>query len=319
MVAPLDLNHLRYFQAVANHGSLTAAARNLRVSQPTLTVAMRNLEKRLGTTLLFRGKGGVTLTRTGQELLTHVGDVFRTLERAQRRIEGHESDDSGSFVIGCHESLGAYYLPELMVELLASAPRLEITLHNDSSEAVTNAVVARRVDFGLVVNPIPHAELVLTELFRDAMDVFVAGEPGAHALDHSDVGPPSTRRGTELRVARERVKAGPLVYAGRISQCQDLIGRLAASGILPQRLISCGDLELVKSMALAGLGVALLPRRVAAYGQRGKLRRLHPSMPFFPDTIYLAYRADMHRTKAAVMLKDALVAHGKKLAADGTA
>jgi DNA-binding transcriptional LysR family regulator len=69
----------------------------------------------------------------------------------------------------------------------------------------------------------------------------------------------------------------------------------------------------VKSFALAGLGVALLPRRVAAYGQTGKLRRLHASLPFFPDTIYLAFRADMHRTRAATRLKDALVAHGRRL------
>jgi len=67
---------------------------------------------------------------------------------------------------------------------------------------------------------------------------------------------------------------------------------------------------------LAGVGVALLPRRVAAYGQKGKLRRLHPSMPFFPDTIFLAFRADMHRTRAATRLKDALVAHGKRLGAE---
>jgi DNA-binding transcriptional LysR family regulator len=314
MAAPLELNHLRYFQAVAEHGSLTAAAKHLRVTQPTLTVAMRGLETRLGTTLLFRGRSGVTLTRTGQELLAHVDDVFRVLDRAERRIRGHESEETGSFVVGCHESLGAYFLPELLVDFTARAPGIEVTLHNSSSGDVTDAVVGRRVDFGLVVNPIPHPELVLTELFRDAMDVVVAAGGGDRGGDDA---PPTSRR-SDARAARERVKAGPLVYAGRISQCQDLIGRLAAMGILPGRLVSCGDLELVKSLALGGLGVALLPRRVAAYGHPGRLRRLHPSMPFFPDTIYLAYRADMHRTKAALVLKDAIVAHGKKLATDGT-
>jgi DNA-binding transcriptional LysR family regulator len=75
----------------------------------------------------------------------------------------------------------------------------------------------------------------------------------------------------------------------------------------------CGDLELVKSLVLAGIGPALLPRRVAAYGHEGKIVRLHPRLPFIPDTICLLYRADMHRTKAALRVKDALVDYGKKL------
>ena len=64
---------------------------------------------------------------------------------------------------------------------------------------------------------------------------------------------------------------------------------------------------------MAGIGVAMLPRRVAGYGMPGKLQRLHPSLPFIPDTICLLYRVDMHRTRAANRLKDALVAHGRAL------
>jgi molybdate transport repressor ModE-like protein len=315
----VDLTHLRYFQAIAASGSMTAAAKRLKVSQPTLTVAMKNLEEQLGTTLLLRSRAGVSLTTTGQELLTHASEVFSVLERAEQRILGLETEEVGSFVIGCHESLGAYFLPEFMIEFLERAPRIEVTLMNDSSGAVTEAIVARKIDFALIVNPIPHPELVLIELFKDAMDVFVSS--AAMPLP-ADAAPPSSRARAPvssrrndpgLVAARERLKAGPLVYAGRVPQCQDLIGRLAAEALLPNRLLSCGDLELVKSLALAGVGVALLPRRVAAYGQKGKLRRLHPSMPFFPDTIFLAFRADMHRTRAATRLKDALVAHGRRL------
>jgi len=52
---------------------------------------------------------------------------------------------------------------------------------------------------------------------------------------------------------------------------------------------------------------------VATYEQEGRLVRLHPDLPFIPDVICLLYRADMHRTRAAMRLKDALVAHGKRL------
>jgi hypothetical protein len=83
--------------------------------------------------------------------------------------------------------------------------------------------------------------------------------------------------------------------------------------VASHRLLSCGDLELVKSLALAGIGVALLPRRVAAYGQGHRLQRLHPELPNFPDTICLVFRADLPRTVAALRLKEALIEHGQKL------
>jgi DNA-binding transcriptional LysR family regulator len=294
----MDLSPLRYLEAVARHGSLTAAAKSLKVAQPTLTLAMRNLEKRFATTLLVRNRSGVALTPSGEELLKYSQDIFALLEQAEQRIHGLQAHEVGKFVLGCHESLGAYFLPGFMPGFLADAPQIELGLWNGSSSAVLEAVVRREVHLGLVVNPTPHPDLVLVELFQDAMDVIalVAG----------------TKKPT-LAEAHARLRAGPLVFAGRVGQCQTLLEALAAKELLPARLVSCGDLELTKSLVLGGLGVGLLPRRVAAYHQPGMLRRLHPSLPFFPDTIVLAYRADMPKTRGFVRVKDALVAHGKRL------
>lgn len=313
----MDLNHLRYFQAIAQSGSITAAAKSLGVSQPTLTVAMQNLEERLGTTLLLRDRSGARPTATGEELLKHAAEVFALLQRAEQQIKGLERDDVGNFVIGCHESLGAYFLPEFMASCLRKFPKIELSLMNDSSANVQRAVLERSVHFGIIVNPLPHPDLVVVEMFTDAMDLFIATD----APPPSMMEPLSSRHPMKvdstadpaLAFARKRLLTGPLIYAGRVSQCHDLIERLASVGLLPTRRLACGDLELVKSLALAGIGIAMLPRRVARYGQEGKLQRLHPSLPFFPDTICLVYRADVHRTKAAMRLKDELVAYGRSL------
>jgi DNA-binding transcriptional LysR family regulator len=312
----MDLNHLRYFQAVATSGSLTAAAKALHVSQPTLTVAMQNLEERLGTTLLLRDRSGVRLTATGEELLKHAAEVFALVERAEQQIKGLEKDDVGDFVLGCHESLGAYFLPQFMAPFLRTYPLIELSLWNGTSAAVHRAVVERSVHFGLVVNPHPHPDLVIVELFHDAVELFVA----SHAPPPSVIAPLSERirileenDNEELAAAKLRIRRGPLVLAGRLNQSRDLVDRIAAAGLMPTRTLSCGDLELVKSLVTAGIGVGLLPRRVATYGHEGRLRRLHPSFPSFPDVIALVYRADMHKTKAAMRVKDALVASGRSL------
>src|ERR1700722_13827118 len=145
--ALLDIVQLRYFQAIARCGSFTAAARSLKVSQPTLTVAVKNLEESLRPTLFHRSREGVKLTSTGHELLEHAVQVFTILDRAEERISGLESDEVGRFVIGCHESLGAYFLPTFMRGFLEAARRMEVSLWNGASAAVTEAIVDRQVDF----------------------------------------------------------------------------------------------------------------------------------------------------------------------------
>lgn len=296
------LDHLRYFQTVARCGSLSAAARLLQISQPGLTAVIKQLEESFGTKLLVRLRTGVSLTSTGEELLRFANESLARLEQVEHQIKGLESDEVGSFVIGCHESLGAYFLPQWMTRFLESNPRIQLNLSNAPSQAVLNSTVERCVHFGIVVNPGPHPDLVQMKLFRDAVDLFVLadGAPGAG----------------DLQAAKERLRRGPLVFAGRVVQSQQLIEQLATMDALPSRLLPCGDFELVKSLALAGLGVAVLPRRVARYLQDGKLRRLHPALPFIPDEIHLLFRGDAHRTRAFVITKDAIVAHGRALDSD---
>lgn len=306
---------------------MTAAAKSLHVSQPTLTVAMQNLEEQLKTTLFVRERSGVRLTATGEELLRHANDVFVMLERAEQRIKGLESEDEGTFVIGCHESLGAYFLPDFMATFLRAHPKIELLISNESSAQVRESVLERKTQFGLVVNPHPHPDLVMVELFHDAMDVLVAEDapPPSRPLtslvaDASNAEPGDGERiswvdsaDPAFIAAKHRLLAGPLIFAGRVTQCRELCDFLAAAGLLTTRKLVVGDLELAKSLALSGIGPALLPRRVAAYGHEGKLVRLHPKLPFIPDTISLLYRADMHRTKAAMRVKDDIVAYGRKL------
>lgn len=294
----MHLTHLRYVQAIARHKSLSAAARALGISQPTLTGAVKSLEEELRTTIVLRGRDGVRLTVAGEALVRHAGEILATVERMEQDIRGLEGDAHGRLVIGCHESLGAYFLPGFMRGFMAAHAGIELTLWNGTSPAVRDAVLARDVHYGLLVNPISHPNLVLVKLFHDAMDLFVCvDEPPAATLP----------------AAVERVRQGPLIYAGRVTQCQELIQRLGADDTPPARLLSCGDLELVKSLTLAGLGVGVIPRRVAGYGHPGRLRRLHAELPHIPDTIYLAWRSDLHRTAAALRVKESLVEYARSL------
>ena len=304
----VDLTQLRYFREIARTGSMTGAARSLRVSQPTVSVAIKQLEGSLDTTLFQRHRGGVSLTASGEELLRHVDEVMAVLDRAVERISGLDHELTGSFVIGCHESLGSYFLPEFLQRILREAPDLSVTLANTSSSSVLDMVVSRDVHFGIVVNPRPHPDVVLTELFRDAVDVFVAAP-----ADEPTIEDPATYYGeagarfADLDEARAYFESHPLIYPSRVGECVAVLEQLEGMGFEPPRRLDCGDFGLVKSLALAGIGPALLPRRIAAHRSPQRLRRLHAGLPIFRDSIQLVFRADLHRTRAATYLKDELI------------
>ncbi len=296
----MELTPLKQFLAVAEHGSMSAAARALDVRQPTLSAAIKNLEEELQATLFLRDSRGVKLTASGRALRGAAQEMLEVLERAKTEIGGLETEDVGEFVVGCHQSLGSYFLPPFLQVFLPKSPKIGVSVWNGNSGDVRDRVLERSVDFGLVVNPEPHPDLVMVELFRDGIELYV------------------TSREPELSQAIQallRVRKGPLIAATRIPQVGDLITRLRADHAMPDRVIDCGDLQLVRSLAVGGLGVAMLPRRVALNGPPGQLRRLHRDLPGFPDTIFLLYRADLHRTRAALHLKDALVHHGRSLRA----
>lgn len=292
----MDVASLRYFRQIARVGSMTAAARDLGLTQPSLSSSMRRLEEDLGATLFLRHRGGVTLTEAGSELLRHADDVFNALERASLAVHGLERELIGSFVLGCEGSLGSYFLPRLMPDLLAGAPKLDVALHDsDSTQA---EVLDRQIHFGLVANPTPHPDMVMVPIFRDTIELFV---PPGSAADMAS-----------LEQADAWVRERPLIVANRVAQCSMLIAALASRRVTPERVIGCGNFELVANLTMAGVGVGVLPRRVTMHGHTS-LTPLHTGMPNLVDDVFLVHRSDLPKTRAAAFIRDSVIRCAREL------
>lgn len=290
----MELRHIRYLSAIHAHGSLTAAARVLGVGQPTLSDSMRRLEEDLGAQLLIRHPRGVELTAAGELALAHVEPILAELAALPGLLHDLREDVSGSFRLGCYHSLGAWLLPPVLARLVEEWPDLEVQLVGARSSSVERAVLDRECDLGLVVNARPHPDLVIVPVSTDAV-VFVASR--ARLAEQS---------------GRDLLRQGPLLYLDT-EPFSTLIDRVAALGLLPRRHMPLGDLELVKAVASAGTGVAVLPARVAAYGA-SPLTLLDPTLPRFDDTIHLIVRYDTPRTRALKALRTLLVEEGQRIA-----
>ena len=291
----VDLRQLRYFQAIAHAGRISEAARTLGVSQPALSIAMKKLEEDVGAALFERDHAGAHLTASGRELLVVVGQAIALLEEGRARIAGLQSEPVGRFAIGCPHALGAYFLPGFLGAFAAAHPRIELAIQSRPSRQIETAVAARELQLGIVTHVPEHPDLVRTELFHDTV-----------ALVSINV-PPT------WQAAVAKLRAGPLLLVGHVPQAAEIVEQLRTRGLVPTRLIECGDIQLVKELALAGSGVAILPLRVAAHGFPGVLRPLHVRLPSVADTIRLIYRGDLQRTHASTLLREALVEHGRAL------
>jgi DNA-binding transcriptional LysR family regulator len=286
-----------YFVEVATHGSFSAAASALRVSQPSVSVAVKKLEERLDTQLFHRHARGVKLTPAGERLLSRAREAAGALSAARDEIDSLQTEPRGSFVLGCHESLGTYVLPGFMGRFLERYPDIELSLHNANSKDIEYAIVERTVDLGLVVNPARHPDCVVRELFDDRVTFVVA-----EAL--------TKQRKEPLMLLTER----PLFFVPALRQTQVLLAELESRDIPVGRTVACSSMELVKSLVLDGAGVGVLPYRVAAHGvAEGRLRPLSRKLPGFDDHITLVWRADAPMTAGLRIVLDALLDHGKRM------
>jgi DNA-binding transcriptional LysR family regulator len=301
----MDLRHLRTFQAVATTGRMSAAARQLGLTQPAVSMALGKLEAELGVVLFDRDHRGAHLTESGRALLATVTQVMTILEEGEELLRGLERDAVGRFTLGCPSALGCYLLPRLVPEVMEELPRVELAVRAGSSSEIEAAVRRRELSFGLCTHAVPPDELIRLELFRDEVCVLAPAQ--------------ATRALHGWGEVSALLRKATLCYAAGMPQAEEILAELERRGVAPARRLDCGDVHMVAEVALArsdgaSQRVAVLPRRVASHRHGARLAVLHARLPVVTDTIRLIYRSDMHRTRAAALLTDLLVAQARKLA-----
>lgn len=276
---PSDLS---YFVEVANILNLSRAAETLGISQPSLTLAMRRLEKSVGTPLLVRHQHGVSLTKAGMQLLAHTRQLLQQWDTIKSQALASMHDIQGSFTIGCHTSLGMHALPRFLAPLLEKNPRLEIKLQHDSSRKITEQVIQLQIDIGLVVNPTKHLDLIVKHLDDDKVTLFRSK---------------SINKNNQFNAETTILLCDP-----DLLQTQSILKKMKKTGLMYQRIIPSNSLEVIADLTESGCGIGILPANVAA---KRKLIRLAKS-PVHQDEICLVYRGENREVKAIQVITDAI-------------
>lgn len=256
--SPWDLH---YFQEIAQTQSLSRAAERLGIGQPALSVALKRLEESLGKQLFERRNRGMTLTQAGKLLSREIDQLSNHWQKIVSEVKRSDQEVSGRFTLGCHASVAVYSLQEIVEKIYRKYPEIELRLVHGLSRVICENIVSGQADFGLVVNPKAHPDLVIKRLATDEVTFWKS------AQSLSDV----------------------LIYHPELVQSQNLLKRLG-SRVKFRRTIESGSLEVVATLTASGAGIGILPSRVAAL-YAPKFRRL-TDWPTYKDEIALVYRSD---------------------------
>jgi LysR family transcriptional regulator, cell division regulator len=273
-------SEIRYFIEVSQTLNISRAAERLGISQPTLSVALKRLEDSLATPLLVRGKTGVQLTRSGLKFSKHARALLDSWERLKSESLGDQVEAQGQYTIGCHASVGLYSLHHFLPELNRENPKIEIKLVHDLSRKISEDVISFKIDFGIVVNPPAHPDLVIKQLFTDEVGLWCRKD-GRSELD-------------------------VLICDPELLQSQRILKAAEKKGIAFRRMITTSSLEVVTSLTAAGAGIGLIPGRVAS-ASKAPIKTLSEGSPTVSDRICLIYRQDMQKSAASRKITECVV------------
>jgi DNA-binding transcriptional LysR family regulator len=286
----VQLHQLRYVVSVAEEGGFTRAADRLRVAQPSVSAAVRALERELGIELFHRSGGRVRPTPAGDALLPWARQVLVDCEAGRDAVTDLMGLRRGRLSLGATPTLTTVVLAPVLADFHRRYPGLEVSLTEDGSRRLVTALERGELDLAVVILPIHHS-WVRTEALAE--EELVLAVPRDHPLaGRASVGV-AELEGLPLVMFRD----GYDLREATVAACR-------GAGFAPTYSVEGLEMDGVLALAAAGLGAAVVPASVAGPGtdlvavafRDADLRR----------TIGLAYRHDRTPPPAARAFADAL-------------
>ena len=250
---PVTLRQLRYFKAVVEHGSFSRAAESVYVSQPALSLQIRELEEALGASLLERETRRVVLAPLGRQVhaqALRVLDEMLLLETMGKRF----AEGPFRIAVGIVSTLAPYLLAGLLERLRSASPQVELDIMEAAGEELVSTLLAGRLDAAILSIPLGLLELTEVELFEDR---FLLAGRAERLTAFRSLG--DTSRASDLTQS----DIGPLFALGEGHCLGDQV--LGASSVWRPQEVHRGarSLTTLSALVASGAGLTLLPESAA--------------------------------------------------------
>jgi DNA-binding transcriptional LysR family regulator len=251
----MELRHLRYFVAVAEELHFHRAAERLHISQPPLSQQIRALEAELGVSLFERNRRRVELTAPGRSFLADARAILEAADRAAERARRVAAGELGSLSVAFVGSATfGPVLPAILSEFRARFPDVGLSLRELQTAEQLAALVAGRIDVGVVRGPLAASELdPRLELAVIQREQLVVALPRAHALAREPRLRAADLSGETFVILRRHESPGLFASLNAV---------MGAAGGVPEDVLEVAEMQTIIALVSSGLGVSLVPASV---------------------------------------------------------
>ncbi|MCX8568768.1 MULTISPECIES: LysR substrate-binding domain-containing protein [Hyphomicrobiales] len=239
----LTLKQLRYFEALARHSHFGRAADACAISQPAMSVQIKDLEENLGSELFERSARQVRLTGFGEEFAARVRDILRSVDELEDLARASRERLVGRLRIGVIPTVAPYLLPTIIGNLTRLHDGLDIHVRETQTQKLIHELSEGRLDTAIVALPVSEPSLTEVALFEEN---FVLVRPG------EDAGKPVPNREMLREMRLLLLEEGHCFREQALSFCNMQSTR-------PRELLDGSSLSTLVQMVGAGIGVTLIP------------------------------------------------------------
>ena len=241
----MDVRQLDMFRAVAEERSFTRAAERLHVSQSAISRQVKLLEDELGGRLLYRGGKGATLTPPGELLLRLANRVHRDMQDVVGQIAETHGLLRGSLTIAGGMTVCMHVLPRVLKQYRRLYKGVDLRVVSGPTESLLRLLRAHEVDLALLTLPLAERDMEVVPVLREEMVVVTA--PGHPLARLRSVDAPAIAR-------------FPLILYEAGSNSRRVQDKLFAEAAVPVKVaMETENVEIIKAMVGAGLGITLIP------------------------------------------------------------
>lgn len=282
-MGPLTLKQLRYFTTLADTLHFGRAAGRCHVTQPALSMQIRDLETALGVTLVERAQHGLILTPEGEEVARRAREVLLQVNDLAEWTRHRAVVLAGRLRLGVIPSIGPYLLPRVLPELHTAYPELELTLRESQTHHLVEDLVAGRLDLLILALPVDGVGIETMALFDD---VFTLAVHPAHPLARRE----SVHQGELVAERMLLLEEGHCLRDQALALCHVAAGRNVDD-------FRASSLATVVQMVMNGYGCTVLPELAVPVevGHGAAIRIVPFTSPPPARTIGLAWRSSSPR------------------------
>ncbi|HKX30294.1 MAG TPA: LysR family transcriptional regulator [Blastocatellia bacterium] len=254
----MDLHQLKVFHSAVTAGGLTHAGREMRLSQSTISHHIKQLEEELACQLFLRVGKRVLLTEAGQLLREHCEKIFQDVQNAEMSIRELAGMQRGRVRFGTGATTLIYQLPPVLETYQARFPNIELIVVSDITDNILRDVKAQRLDMGLVMLPVEERDLQVVPLCDEELRIAISSShplAGKRTLSLAALG--------QLRF---------ILYEQKTVMRRLIDNYFKELGVTPRVAMVMENIEAIKSLVGAGLGVSVLP--IHAVGKRATDRKV---------------------------------------------